>query len=119
MGINMEPSIGRKIQMFRQMRGWSQETLAERAHLSRQQISLYECDKRDPPAIVLAYIANELHVTPNDLVADYLVQPKPPSADMQDVLDLFRNLGPYELKIRLEVVRAVLAAIDFYCKEAT
>ena len=55
-------SIGQKIKSTREDQGLTQETLAEKAHISRQGLSELENNHREPTLRVLRKIARALEV---------------------------------------------------------
>lgn len=59
---------GAKIRVIREMRGLSQENVADELHISQSTYSLYESNKVGISAEMLEKIADVLSVTPADLM---------------------------------------------------
>lgn len=64
--------LGNRIRQYRQVKKWLQEDLAERAGLSVSYIGMLERDEKFPKLDTLIRIADELDVTPNELLVDSL-----------------------------------------------
>lgn len=64
--------LGKRIKELRNKLGLSQEKLAERANLSRENINRFENASKYPGVDALVQIANALHVSVDDLLADSL-----------------------------------------------
>ena len=65
--------LGMRINRFRSKKGYSQEELSERAHLSREHLARIETAKKIPSLEVIIDIANTLGVSADDLLVDSLV----------------------------------------------
>lgn len=61
--------VGRKIAQIRREKGWSQQFLADYAHLSREHIVRIENGQKEMGLRTLASIATALGVKPADLLA--------------------------------------------------
>lgn len=59
-----------KIKEYRIAKSITQEQLAEKVEVSRENISRYETGNRNPPISVLVRIANVLGVSIDDLVGE-------------------------------------------------
>ena len=62
-----EPNIGRNIRYYRNLKGWSQNTLAQKAGFSNTTLSAYENGKKIPGLNTLASIAEALGITLDQL----------------------------------------------------
>ena len=62
-------TIGKKIRFRRELLGYSQQELADKAHIGRSYISELENDKYQPTAPVIVGLAKALKCT-----ADYLIE---------------------------------------------
>lgn len=60
-------AFGLRVQTLRQQRGWTQETLAERADIHRSYLAAVETGLRNPTLDVITKIANGLAVPVADL----------------------------------------------------
>ena len=64
--------LGNRIRQYRQNKKWLQEDLAEKTGLSVSYIGMLERDEKFPKLDTLMRIADELDVTPNELLVDNL-----------------------------------------------
>ena len=64
--------IGKKIKEYRELKGWSQEDLAEKAGLSTKYIGYIERGIKIPKLKTFILLANTLGVSANDLLKDVL-----------------------------------------------
>jgi transcriptional regulator with XRE-family HTH domain len=62
--------LGERIRELRNNRGLSQEKLAEKTDLSRENINRFENANKYPGVDALVQIANALHVSVDDLLVD-------------------------------------------------
>jgi transcriptional regulator with XRE-family HTH domain len=83
-------SVKNRIKVIREARGWSLETLAERAGTINQQISLLEAGKRRLTVDWLLRLGKALDCHPWELVTHSL--PEPPEAHEIILLEGFRGL---------------------------
>jgi transcriptional regulator with XRE-family HTH domain len=60
--------LGESVRAFRQVRGLTQEALADSLHLSVAYVSLIERGHRNPPYTTVIAIARALDVPPRELV---------------------------------------------------
>jgi len=67
--------LGERIRELRNNRGLSQEKLAEKTDLSRENINRFENANKYPGVDALVQIANALHVSVDDLLVDSLKCP--------------------------------------------
>ena len=63
-------SVGQRLKYYRQLRGRSQDWLAEKLVTTRQQIWLYEKGKAFPTSDVIENICRLLYITPNELYGE-------------------------------------------------
>lgn len=63
-------SVGERLKYYRQLRGRSQDWLAEKLVTTRQQIWLYEKGKAFPTSDVIENICKLLYITPNELFGE-------------------------------------------------
>lgn len=64
-----------RIRLYRESNGFSQETLAEKTNLSRENINRFENASRKPGIDAIVDIANALGVSIEDLLVDSLEHP--------------------------------------------
>ena len=67
--------LGDRIRLYRESRGISQETLAEKTNLSRENINRFENANRKPGIDAIVDIANALDLSIEDLLIDSIEQP--------------------------------------------
>ena len=67
--------LGDRIRLYRESNGFSQETLAEKTNLSRENINRFENASRKPGIDAIVDIANALGVSIEDLLVDSLEHP--------------------------------------------
>lgn len=61
--------IGKRIEELRKGKGWTQAQLAEKADITRTQISRYEHDKQDPDFSTVVRLAKALEVSVNSILS--------------------------------------------------
>lgn len=66
--MDIKKVLGRNVRVFREIRGWSQEELADRAGVHRTYVSQVERDLRNPTIVIVDRIARALRVTASDLL---------------------------------------------------
>lgn len=66
--MDMRKLVGRNTARARKAKGWTQETLAEKAGLSQQYISGLENGRRNPTILTIYELATALGVSHVDLV---------------------------------------------------
>ena len=66
--MDIRRQVGRNMKRFRKEKGWSQEELAFESGLHRTYISGIERGARNPTIVILARLAETLHVTVDQLV---------------------------------------------------
>ena len=64
-------TMGRRLAALRTLKGWTQDTAAEKAGMSQSNLSKIECDASDPPTGVVGRLAALYGVS-----IDYLVHGK-------------------------------------------
>lgn len=67
--MNINQRFGANVRRLREIKGWSQETLAEAAELHRTYISGIENATRNPTLMVIERLARALGVAPSELLA--------------------------------------------------
>ena len=67
--MNINQRFGANVRRLREVKGWSQETLAEAAELHRTYISGIENATRNPTLTVIERLARALGVAPSELLA--------------------------------------------------
>jgi transcriptional regulator with XRE-family HTH domain len=87
------------LQEWRELRGLTQEQVAERLDTSKGQVSRWESGKRGMSAGVLEALEEALQLEPGDIFRD----PNMPSVD-----ELLRNATPEQRQQVLSVVAALL-----------
>jgi transcriptional regulator with XRE-family HTH domain len=65
--VNRENKFGKRIRELRDIKGWSQEDLAEASGLHRTYISGIERGARNPTLSVIGQLADALNVSPREL----------------------------------------------------
>lgn len=66
--MDIHEVLARNVRVFREMRGWSQEELAERAEVHRTYVSQVERGLRNPTILIVARLARALKVSAADLL---------------------------------------------------
>lgn len=84
---------------WRELRGLTQQQLAERLDTGKDQISRWESGKRGMTAEVIDALCEALQLEPGDLFRD----PAQPSAD-----ELLRNASPEQRRQAISVIEALL-----------
>lgn len=77
--------IGKKLKYLREIHDISQAELADALHVSRQSISLYEIDKRDPDFTVLKKICTYFGVTADYFIFENAPDYSPPNLSDNEV----------------------------------
>ncbi|MDE7322422.1 MAG: helix-turn-helix domain-containing protein [Lachnospiraceae bacterium] len=103
--------FGRRLQKYREMKGYSQEELAEKIDCSAIFISGIECGKKSPSLKTLMNLANSLNVSADILLggemANYTSEKLKdmekrldilPDRERQRILDIMDNIITIELK---------------------
>jgi transcriptional regulator with XRE-family HTH domain len=68
--MDMKQLFGRNVRKFRELKGWSQEELADRSGLHRTYISGIERGVRNPTIEIVGEIASAFNVAPLHLLED-------------------------------------------------
>lgn len=90
-----------RIKEIRETRGWSQQTLAEAAGLSRPQLSQIETGTRPANTLRLTSIAKALRVGIDELF-DHVERP-----EAQIVADLMRNMSDEDRSALIRYAKAM------------
>lgn len=93
--------MGLRIKELREARGWTQEELAERSHMSRSQLAMIEKETRPANTRRLSAIAAALGVPPEGLFDAGTASNR--------VIDLFVKLGPEDQMVLLRMAEALAA----------
>ena len=96
-------SIGAKIQYFRMLKDVTQEVLGEAVSSSRRYISDLERGERHVSLEKLISIANVLHITADDILADNLTEERP--LFFTACADIFVDCSKEETEILLAMLR--------------
>ena len=106
MELTMLTKIGRRIKNIRQLKGYTQEDLAERANLSLTCISRLENEKSMVSIEKLWTIAKTLDTDLGVLLCDYIIT----SAEEAELLSKFQTLSP-------DMRKSVIAFMDILQKD--
>ena len=104
-------SLGKKIKLLRQEKGWSQDELAYHAQIDGRQISRYENDKVTPSVEVVVKLAKAFDVSIDHLLFDDAPKrslQEPPSKLAEKVMHL-ENLSDEDEASLLHVLSAIEA----------
>ena len=99
MDINYE-QIGSKIRNYRELKGLSQEELADILDVSWRFVNYLEHGERKVNVGVLVALANALSITPNDLLADYLT-----TSEETQISDIFSSCNSTEKAILMDMLK--------------
>lgn len=109
MELTMLTKIGRRIKNIRQLKGYTQEDLAERANLSLTCISRLENEKSMVSIEKLWTIAKTLDTDLGVLLCDYISKTAT-SAEEAELLSKFQTLSP-------DMRKSVIAFMDILQKD--
>jgi transcriptional regulator with XRE-family HTH domain len=79
----MPQSLGRRLALLRQSKGWTQDNLATILGIDRSTISKYENDANEPDLAMLRRLATALGVSTEYLLTGTPTTPTDPPQDMQ------------------------------------
>lgn len=105
-------SIGSRVKFHRLRKKISQEGLADLAHISRVHISYLERGERIPSLDSFINIANALHVSADELLADNLLVTG--SNTNSEELDILFDCSTDEQQILLQNMRALKDILRSY-----
>lgn len=110
--------IGKKLKYLREVHSISQAELANSLHVSRQSISLYEIDKRDPDFEVLRKICNYFGVTADYFIFDEKPHSPPGLSDNEvEIVNAMRQPPNDEWPVVDENLSAVVQAVSHLSSE--
>lgn len=66
--MDIQDVLARNVRVFRELKGWSQEELAERADVHRTYVSQVERGLRNPTIVIVERLAKALKITASDLL---------------------------------------------------
>jgi len=66
--MDIQDVLARNVRVFRELKGWSQEELAERADVHRTYVSQVERGLRNPTIVIVERLAKALKMTASDLL---------------------------------------------------
>lgn len=109
-------SLGKKIKLLRQEKGWSQDELAYHAQIDGRQISRYENDKVTPSVEIVVKLAKAFDVSVDHLLFDdapkrSLLQE--PSGKLAEKVMHLENLTDEDEATLLHVLSAIEAKNKF------
>ena len=99
---------GEKIRALRELRGMSQEQLAEMVGVSKNSISRYEIGTADMKSSVLFEISKVLDTTPNNLAADKYGFHNEIAVDLTDIIE---GLGEEKQRIIYLTIKSLAEAL--------
>jgi transcriptional regulator with XRE-family HTH domain len=102
-------SIGKRVKMFRQKQGLSQETLSEMSGLTPAHFSHVETGNTKVSLPSLVSIASALDVTMDDLLADSIAHTK--HVTMKEMNSLLLDCTDSEYRALLHIMKASKEAI--------
>lgn len=85
---DFEIEVGQRLRALREHRGYSRETLSERANISSKFLYEIEAGKKGMSAYTLYQIANALQVS-----CDFILTGKTPNGDLDYIIKLLSNLN--------------------------
>lgn len=103
------PAIGKRIKIARIKAGLSQEKLAEKADVSTGHMSNIETDSANVSLKTLVSIANTLHVTLDELLADSVISTT--SVIRSDIETILSDCDEYEIRTLASIMEATKDAI--------
>ena len=86
----IKKSLGRKIKYYRELKGFTQEKLAEKINLNCRSLSFIECGVNFVTADTLDAICKALNVTPKELF-NFEYYPKNPKNIKEELNKLMEN----------------------------
>lgn len=95
-----------RIKTLRVAKGWTQQELADRAHMSRSQLAQIEAETRPANTLRLNAIAAALGVHVEELFDGH-----PVDLDVADIVEAFNRLTPSDRLVILRTARA-MARLD-------
>ena len=66
--MDIRKVLANNVRVFRELKGWSQEELAERADVHRTYVSQVERGLRNPTIVIVDRLAKALRLTASDLL---------------------------------------------------
>lgn len=102
--------MGQRIGYLRKKKGLSQEELAEKVNLSRESISMIESGKTGVRVENLVEIANNLGVSTDDILVDYLEYPV--STSDSELHQLLLDCSKEEEYILTQTIKALKAILS-------
>lgn len=99
-------AIGRRIKVYREQKGITQEVIAEAIDISLSHISRIENGHTKPSLDVLVQIANVLGVSIDALLCDSLVQSQ--VIFQSELSELLEKCSAKEIKMIVEIAKASL-----------
>lgn len=107
--MERENYVGRRIKLFRSIRGWSQEKLALQAEINPAFLGHLERGLKVPTVTTLMKITDALGITLSEFFSDFQSETSDPDAEKQEILDCIvlnlRNLSASELTHIFRAVR--------------
>ena len=103
--------IGQRIRRYRKARGLSQEQLAERIGISVTHMSHIETGNTKLSLPVFVDIARVLEVQTDDLLFDFLSDPK---VSFHELAEALENCTPQQIRVILDVAKATKIALEKY-----
>lgn len=103
------PAIGKRIKIARIKAGLSQERLAEKADVSTGHMSNIETGSANVSLKTLVSIANTLHVTLDELLADSVISTT--SVIRSDIEEILSDCDEYEIRTIASIMEAAKDAI--------
>ena len=114
-------AFGEKLQEVRKQSGMTQETFAEKLHVSRQAVSRWESGRGYPEIEKILYICHRYHTTLDALFADELPPVEAEEAEVEQPIagkplkrsfvDFLSNLSPYDKLIGGTLIFIVLLSL--------
>ena len=104
-----EVNVGERIRYFRNLRGWSQETLALQAEINPAYLGHLERGQKSPTIKTLEKIVRALDISLAELFADPQPVDNMKNAVIAQVCDQLRDLPLDDLERINTIVRNVLA----------
>lgn len=102
--------LGRKINAARKDIGITSEKLAEICSINATYLRQIEAGSKVPSLQVFLSICNALKASPTYLLQDSLDCPE--CAEMDEVLDLWKNASPKQIKLITSMVKSALESMQ-------
>ena len=102
--------IGTRIRLYREIKGLSQEEIADRVHVTERHIRSIETGTKGASLSLMIELANVLETTVDELLRDYLTDEK---ATLKfEMFDILNGSTPIEQAILLDMLKHMKALLS-------